>query len=605
MAGAGHAVAGMFRHASSMSATAPTPPKYFDPNVTPPLASVSPPSASREGSPEVFSDAPPPMERRGSANSRQPDVRASTAGFHGKRQSMDWCAPPSRGGGVDPIQNPDDIKAENRHLREELSRLQNNALDSLHRRPMAAIAGGGFRGPSSIQTKSACMCDSLKSKLTKIRQELREAREETGRILLDQGAFPSEVRDCEAQTSPKAVPGAMYEPPRTAPCTLGDAVRLLAADHALNHRIDALTQTDSTVTAEASSQAVSSVCHAEIETQTATAQGEELGVQAGSGISEPSHAETQTAALPILLDSAAQPDPIDATEVAIQAGGPPVMCISSTAQTEEASALSAGVEAEVQCVAEAAAIAVQTESSVAVDQACQANIPCAAEEINIIMCSAASQTLPPTRCVAAVQTVRPKPVSVATQAAPAAGVDRGSQAEDGSLEAAMKKVTAGETRIEELEAQLVQLTQENEALAVDKRKAQEDAKAFQQMAQTKAFGQMNVTILCPRAECTVSGERIEMDSWNPQRLREEFEREVLPRFTKVFVEETQSGTAPKGGKARSEAVDRAMQEFAETFRERLSAMLSAPNAAAAVQAAAAAKGAQATRTSSKRSSIAK
>ena len=35
---------------------------------------------------------------------------------------------------------------------------------------------------------------------------------------------------------------------------------------------------------------------------------------------------------------------------------------------------------------------------------------------------------------------------------------------------------------------------------------------------------------------------------------------------------------------RSEAVDKAMQEFAETFRERLTAMLSAPNANAAVQA---------------------
>jgi len=581
MAGAGHAVAGMFRHASSMSATAPAPPKYFDPSVTQ-LASVSPPSASREGSPEVFGDAPTPMERRGSANSRQPDVRASTAGFQGKRQSMDWCAPPPRGGSVDPIQNPDDIKAENRHLREELSRLQNNALDSLHRRPMAAIAGGGFRGPSNIQAKSACMCDSLKSKLTKIKQELREAREETGRILLDQGNN-MEVRDCEAQTSPKAAPGAMYEPPRTAPCTLGDAVRLLAAEHVTQN---ALTQTDSTVTAEASSQAVSSVCHAEMETQTATAQGEDLGVQAGSGMSLPSHAETQTAALPILADSAAQPDPLDAAEVAIQAGGPPVLCISSTAQTEEAATSIACVEAEVQCVAEAVAMAVQTQSPPAVDHACQANIPCAAEEINIIMCSAASQTLPPDRGTAAVQTAWPKPVSVATQAVPAAGIDRGSQAEDGSLQAAMKRVNAGETRIEELEAQLVQLTQENEALAADKRKAQEDAKAFQQMAQTKAFGQMNVTILCPRAECTVSGERIEMDSWNPQRLREEFEREVLPRFTKVFVEETQSGTAPKGGKARSEAVDRAMQEFAETFRERLSGMLSAPNAAAAVQAAA-------------------
>merc|ERR1719174_1861169 len=109
------------------------------------------------------------------------------------------------------------------------------------------------------------------------------------------------------------------------------------------------------------------------------------------------------------------------------------------------------------------------------------------------------------------------------------------------------------------------------------------------MVQAKAFGQMNVTILCPRAECTVSGERVEMDSWNPKRLRDEFEREVLPRFTRVFVEEAEKSSGSKAPKARSEAVDKAMQDFAETFRERLSAMLSAPNAAAAVQAAAATK----------------
>ena len=55
--------------------------------------------------------------------------------------------------------------------------------------------------------------------------------------------------------------------------------------------------------------------------------------------------------------------------------------------------------------------------------------------------------------------------------------------------------------LQDLEARLVKL------------KAQEASKLLQQMAQTKAFGQLNVTILCPRAECTVSGERIEMDSW--------------------------------------------------------------------------------------------
>jgi len=177
---------------------------------------------------------------------------------------------------------------------------------------------------------------------------------------------------------------------------------------------------------------------------------------------------------------------------------------------------------------------------------------------------------------------------VATQATPLPGVDRETQAEDDRLEAALKREAVKDARIQELEARLAELSGENDMLKVASEKAKADAEAFQHMAQTKAFGQMNVTILCPRAECTVSGERIEMDSWNPARLREEFEREVLPRFTRVFVEESTAGM-PKNSKARSEAVDRAMQDFAETFRERLSAMLSAPNAAAAVQAAAAKK----------------
>jgi len=242
----------------------------------------------------------------------------------------------------------------------------------------------------------------------------------------------------------------------------------------------------------------------------------------------------------------------------------------------------ATVEVEVQCIAaEAAAIATQTEQLTCADAACEANFQVKPEAKKQI--SAASQTIPPAGCVAAVQTSKPKATGVATQASPPLGVDRASQAEDASLDAALKSVAASEKLNQDLEARLVKLSMDLEAANVDKHKAQEASKLFQQMAQTKAFGQLNVTILCPRAECTVSGERIEMDSWNPQRLRDEFEREVLPRFTRVFVEET-----TKGGKQRSEAVDRAMQDFAETFRERLSGMLSAPNAAAAVQAAASA-----------------
>merc|ERR1719414_257899 len=89
---------------------------------------------------------------------------------------------------------------------------------------------------------------------------------------------------------------------------------------------------------------------------------------------------------------------------------------------------------------------------------------------------------------------------------------------------------------------------------------------------------MNITILCPRAECNVRGEHLEIDSWNPELLREEFEKEVLPRFVRIFVQESEAGQAAV---ARPEAVDRTMQEFADVFRERLTAMLSAPNAAAA------------------------
>merc|ERR1712242_400106 len=97
------------------------------------------------------------------------------------------------------------------------------------------------------------------------------------------------------------------------------------------------------------------------------------------------------------------------------------------------------------------------------------------------------------------------------------------------------------------------------------------------------LGQMNVTILCPRAECTVNGETLAMDSWNPAKLRQDFEREVMPRFSRMFVEEVAPGAKPT--KFRPEAVERSMQEFAEVFRARLTAMLAAPNAAAAASAA--------------------
>jgi len=138
-----------------------------------------------------------------------------------------------------------------------------------------------------------------------------------------------------------------------------------------------------------------------------------------------------------------------------------------------------------------------------------------------------------------------------------------------------------EEKVADLESQIRRMNSKNSELAEKLHEALEQAKVWQQVAQSNIFGQMNITILCPRAECTVNGSHVEMDSWNPTRLREEFEREVLPRFTRVFVEERRAENSAKQESRRPEAVERTMQEFAEVFRERLAVMLSAPNAAAA------------------------
>ncbi|CAJ1359265.1 unnamed protein product [Effrenium voratum] len=65
----------------------------------------------------------------------------------------------------------------------------------------------------------------------------------------------------------------------------------------------------------------------------------------------------------------------------------------------------------------------------------------------------------------------------------------------------------------------------------------QELEVWQQMAKSKAMGRLHVTILCPRAECTVNSTKVEMDSWNSQRLRADFEEQVLPRFTKLIVAE--------------------------------------------------------------------
>jgi len=603
IAGAGHTAAGMVRRA-----TAPAPPQahldatqwsFGDAGDRPPTSSINfPPADGRNGfrpptssvAEDTRADQHSSMGRRFCESDRKDSLDGTQSSWAGTQSSWVGRQPTAdrkmsfNGRKSMEAFHSGSIEDENRYLREELSRLQTNAIDALHRRPMAAIAGGGFRGPTSKEPPKQCMCDSLRGKLARIRQELREARGE--QRLPSQGGFPVDIRDNEAQTSPKlAKPAdeiALYQPPQTAPSNLSGAARLLTAAVRRQSSVDAPTQTDSKTTADVSTEIV--LCTSHVDTQTAFEKGE-LGVQAGCGISHPANAETQTASSPKaqLLDTASQAT-ATGTEIAVQAGQAPAIPATTASQTEAAAA---GVEVEVQATATATASSMQTDVPGRADVACEAKI----EEKKVKpkvknSCSAAIQTIPPTRCVAAVQTKAPSKTASATQVTPPPGIDKSCQAEDDRLEAALKREARHEAKIAELEARVAQLLSEKDVLKSDLLKSQEAAETFQQLVNTKAFGQMNVTILCPRAECTVSGERVEMDSWNPKRLRDEFEREVLPRFTKVFVEESNGSKPPK---ARSEAVDKAMQDFAETFRERLSAMLSAPNAAAAVQAAAATK----------------
>merc|ERR1711920_442015 len=180
-----------------------------------------------------------------------------------------------------------------------------------------------------------------------------------------------------------------------------------------------------------------------------------------------------------------------------------------------------------------------------------------------------------------VQTVALSQTSTATQVTPVRGHDRACQADDKDEK---RRITELEKRIAELEAHASVLKSENAAVTNRLQCVQEDAEIWRQASLKNSLGQMNITILCPRAECTVNGERIEMDSWNPAKLQQEFEREVLPRFANVFVEDSTADAASKA-RGKPSAIERTMQEFAEIFRERLAAMLSAPNAAAAAAAA--------------------
>ncbi|CAJ1376334.1 unnamed protein product [Effrenium voratum] len=165
------------------------------------------------------------------------------------------------------------------------------------------------------------------------------------------------------------------------------------------------------------------------------------------------------------------------------------------------------------------------------------------------------------------QTASAKMTSVTTQVERPKMGHQGVQVEDPEASAALERLKHLEVIQESLDTQAVLQAQELEV--------------WQQMAKSKAMGRLHVTILCPRAECTVNSTKVEMDSWNSQRLRADFEEQVLPRFTKLIVAEDVGPSSPP------ELVKGIMEELAAIFRERLMALLTAPDAKSAMAAAAA------------------
>lgn len=99
--------------------------------------------------------------------------------------------------------------------------------------------------------------------------------------------------------------------------------------------------------------------------------------------------------------------------------------------------------------------------------------------------------------------------------------------------------------------------------------SQQQMDVWQKAATTKVFGQLSVMVVCPKAECTIRGEFLEMTTWDLKRIQNMIEDEVIPRFTKVFSYEGEQQPPQI-----RDAIDSSMQEFAQTFQMKLSEMLS-------------------------------
>eukprot|EP00445_Apocalathium_hangoei_P074311 CAMPEP_0204161842 /NCGR_PEP_ID=MMETSP0361-20130328/35061_1 /ASSEMBLY_ACC=CAM_ASM_000343 /TAXON_ID=268821 /ORGANISM="Scrippsiella Hangoei, Strain SHTV-5" /LENGTH=431 /DNA_ID=CAMNT_0051118341 /DNA_START=18 /DNA_END=1310 /DNA_ORIENTATION=- len=419
---------------------------------------------------------------------------------------------------------------------------------------MAAIAGGGFRGPQAAQPRQ-CMCEVLKSRLGRAHAEIRELRCGSRQEALLPQVPLEEFWDVGVQTE------CPEPPPVPVPCV---ASTREAGVQVRPQTQDAGTQGSPVPTARALLVSAEAQAGPGLERATAGSQTAAASV---------AHAEVQTEPLP-------EPSPVAApvaretkeVDVQVDAPSPAAMSEAST-QVEPASSL----ESSVQAGCPAALFCVTSSQTDAPPLLVEVGIQSEGPRPSVPRVATTQTEMGP-RTARSVQTEARKTACMGVQVAPAPGVDKGTQQDDPSS-------AEREAQLTKLDQRVKVLSTEASSLGEVARVSKEEGDTWKRLAQSQALGRLNITILCPRAECTINGDRIAMDSWDPERLRGEFEREVLPRFSKLFVEEEASGDRGSEPKARSAVVERTMQEFADVFRNRLTAMLAAPNAAAVVAAA--------------------
>jgi len=476
---------------------------------------------------------------------------------------------------VEGTEHSNALEEENQRLREELARYQADVIP-LRRRPMAAIAGGGFRAAGP---QRQCNCEALKAKLARCQAALAAAhRKRSMTVAFDMVDLPEErppgskseqatATDDAASSEEEKVP----PPPPCSPCGLPP---ILGSEEA---RSSVSTEASipgpfSTVSTDAEVQAKAAFAEVAVQAVTPSSM-DDKAVQVAPLVTAPAETQTEAESLePAMpaedVEAAVVEIELVAAETQTEASTPGVSADTQTEGIHPPATSTAESQTEVLFVPHLQAVETQTEiwppplilASRTIQTEELPSPPMLPTSPSVRECS--SQTTPIAQTVVAVQTAPQKGVSCGTQVERPKVGQQAVQAEDASEKEAL-------ARVKQLEA----------AAAAEAGQLQ----AWRDMAKAKAVGRLNVTILCPRAECNVNGVKVEMDSWRSEQLRNDFEEQVLPKFVRLIVSEIEE--------SNKELVRSMMEELGSIFRERLSALLAAPNATAAMAAAKAAKAA--------------